>query len=351
MKITNLSITGILLILLFGCRSQTTNSDVTVATPVTVQDLKPGAIEQIVSTTGTAEATNKATLSTQIDGAYYLQKNPRTGKLFRLGDRVKKGELIVKQEDHEYLNGISLNEKEMDLTIAKQEYKQQQSLFSKGGVTQSDLNSAQLSLLTAKNSYEQAQIQLEAMNVIAPFEGAITDLPYYTQGVKVASGTEVVTLMSYQRLHMEVSLPEKYINQVRQGMTIRAMNYTLPNDTLSGEITEISPAISSETRTFTVKLVVNNPDQKLRPGMFLAIDIVVNHVDNVIVVPKDVIISGQRGKSVFVVEKGTAVERSVTLGYTNKDMVEILSGLKANERLVIKGFETLRNRSKVKIVK
>ena len=85
--------------------------------------------------------------------------------------------------------------------------------------------------------------------------------------------------------------------------------------------------------------------------MFVQSDIVLDHKDSVIVIPKDVIITSQRGKSVFVVEKGTAEERQVTLGYDNKDNVEITSGLKVNDRLVIKGYETLRNRSKVKIIK
>jgi multidrug efflux pump subunit AcrA (membrane-fusion protein) len=71
----------------------------------------------------------------------------------------------------------------------------------------------------------------------------------------------------------------------------------------------------------------------------------------VIVIPKDIIISSQRGKTVFIVDNGTAVEKRITLGYENQNEAEVTSGIKMNDRMVVKGFETLKNRSKVKIVK
>jgi multidrug efflux pump subunit AcrA (membrane-fusion protein) len=85
--------------------------------------------------------------------------------------------------------------------------------------------------------------------------------------------------------------------------------------------------------------------------MFAKADIVLAKHDSVIVIPKNIIISSQRGKSVFVVDNGTANEKRITLGFENQNEAEITSGLKKNDRLVIKGFETLKNRSKVKIVK
>jgi multidrug efflux pump subunit AcrA (membrane-fusion protein) len=69
------------------------------------------------------------------------------------------------------------------------------------------------------------------------------------------------------------------------------------------------------------------------------------------VVPKSIILSSGRGKTVFVVDQSTARERRITLGIENQDYAEVISGLKVNERLVVKGFETLRNDSKVKVIK
>ena len=351
MKSRLIHISLILLVALAACTNQRSDTETAVAIPVSVNDLKYGSIEKIINTTGTVYAAKSATLSTEIAGNYFLENNSRTGKPLMLGDRVAQGQVIISLENAEFQNGLNLDEKKLDLQIAEQEYKQQKSLFDKGGVTQSELSDAELAQVTTRNSYELALIQQENMSVKAPFNGVITGLPYYTQGTKVASGTEVVSLMSYERLLLEVNLPEKYINDVTKGLNIRVTNYTLPQDTLTGYISDVSPAISTTTRTFTGKLVINNDKLKLRPGMFVQADIVLDHRDSVIVIPKDVIITSQRGKSVFVIEKGTAEERQVTLGYDNKDNVEITSGLKVNDRLVIKGYETLRNRSKVKIIK
>lgn len=336
---------------LTACNNQSADSETEIAIPVSVEELRPGFIEQTINTTGTVVATKEATLTTEMAGRYTLATNPKTGKPFMLGDRVNQGQVIVKLEDEEYVNNLGMQSKELNLKISEQNYTKQKSLFDKGGVTQSELSNAEVSAVNARDSYELAKIQLEKMNVRAPFGGVITQLPYFTQGTKVTSGTEVVSLMSYEKLQLEVNLPEKYINQVEPNQDVRVMNYTLPEDTLHGMVRELSPAISTETRTFTGKLSIDNDELKLRPGMFVQAEIVLDRKDSVIVIPKEVIISNQRGKSVFVVEQGTAEQKQVTLGYENQDKVEITSGLKANDRLVVKGFETLRARSKVKIIK
>jgi RND family efflux transporter MFP subunit len=336
---------------LAACRNQTQNTEAEIAVPVSVTDLRLSSIEQTTSTTGTVVATKDVTLSTGMAGKYRLLNNPRTGKPFMLGDRVENGQVIIELEDEEYENNIGIEAKELSLKMAEQDYKKQKSLFDKGGVTLSELSNAEVAAVNARDNYEMAKIQLGYMKVQAPFTGMITALPYFTNGTKVANSTVVVSLMSYEKLLPEVNLPEKQINQVLKNQPVRVMNYTLPEDTLSGIVQELSPAISTETRTFIAKLSVNNEKLLLRPGMFVQAEIVLAKKDSVIVIPKNVVISNQRGKSVFTVQQGTAEQKQVTFGYENKDQVEITSGLKANDRLVIKGFETLRNRSKVKIIK
>lgn len=339
------------LIGLYACNNQSGDAETDLAIPVSVEDIKLGSIEQTINTTGTVVASAQASLSTETSGAYLLKVNPQTGRKFALGDKVRKGQVIVELQDEEYLNSISLEAKKLSLQIAEQTYQKQKSLFDKGGVTQNELSNAEVSAVNAKDSYQLAQIQLGKLQVKAPFDGIITDLPTFTEGTRIASGTQVVSLMSYDNLLLEVNLPEKYINEVDRGQSVRVMNYTLPNDTLYGEVSELSPAISTETRTFTGKLKIKNPDLLLRPGMFVQSDIILDQKDSVVVIPKKVVISNRRGKTVYVVSKGTAEEKQVTFGYEDNDRVEITSGLKANDRLVVKGFETLRNRSKVKIIK
>jgi len=334
-----------------ACNNRQTNTATELAVPVSVSELKPKSIEKIINTTGTLNATKKTTLSTETAGKYKLMNNPRTHRPFALGDMVENGQVIIQLEDEEYENGISFDSKKLNLEITEQTMKKQQSLFEKGGVTQLDYRNSEVNYTNAKYSFENAKLQLAKLKVHAPFKGVITDLPTFTNGTLVNSGTAVVSMMDYNTMTLEVNLPEKYINDVAIDQVVRIMNYTLPNDTLIGSVKELSPAISTTTRTFEGVVQVSNPELKLRPGMFAKADIVLARKDSVIVIPKDVIISGQRGKTVFIVDNGTANEKHISIGYETQHEAEITSGLQKNDRLVIKGFETLKNRSKVKIVK
>lgn len=334
-----------------SCNNQPTNTTTELAVPVSVSDIKPRSIEKIINTTGTLNATKTTVVKTEMGGKYKLLTNPRTRRPFALGDVVDNGQVIIQLEDAEYVNQIGLESKRLNLEITEQTMKKQQSLFEKGGVTQLDYRNSEVSYTNAKDAFENANLQLAKMKVTAPFKGVITNLPAVTNGTQVSTGVEAFSLMDYNTMTIEVNLPEKYINDVAIDQAVRIMNYTLPNDTLTGNVKELSPAISTETRTFKGIIQVTNPDLKLRPGMFAKADIVLARKDSVIVIPKDIIISGQRGKSVFIVDNGTADEKRITIGYENQNEAEITSGLKMNDRLVIKGFETLKNRSKVKIVK
>jgi len=152
-------------------------------------------------------------------------------------------------------------------------------------------------------------------------------------------------------MYMNVQLPEKYINIIKPGQTVNLTNYALPEDTLTGKITQLSPAINADTRTFLGNIQINNPEYLLRPGMFVKADIVTNHKDSVIVIPKSIILSRQKGKTVFIIDRGVAAERVIETGLENVSDIEVTKGLAKNERVVTTGFETLSNRSKVKIVK
>jgi RND family efflux transporter MFP subunit len=157
--------------------------------------------------------------------------------------------------------------------------------------------------------------------------------------------------MDYSKLFLEVNLPEKQLNVLKPNLEARIMNYSLPDDTLSGKVTQISPAIDEVTRTFKSVLQINNEDWKLRPGMFVKAELVTASKDSTVVIPKDIILSRKRGKTVYVVVKGASEEREITTGLENPESVEVTKGLEVNDRLVTKGFETLRNRQKVKIIK
>jgi membrane fusion protein, multidrug efflux system len=150
---------------------------------------------------------------------------------------------------------------------------------------------------------------------------------------------------------MEINLPEKTMEYIKAGQSVRITNYTFPNDTLQGTISQLSPAIDPDTRSFKGIVLISNPKLLLRPGMYAKAEIVVSTAKNTIVIPKNIILSKQNGNTIFVVEKGVAYERIVQLGLENPTEVQIVSGLSLKDKIVVKGFETLRDRTKVKEMK
>src|SRR5690606_29619427 len=103
----------------------------------------------------------------------------------------------------------------------------------------------------------------------------------------------------YDKLLMDVKLPEKHLPEVTMNQTVQIANYNVANDTIYGKISQISPAINADTRTFQSVLEIKNARRSLRPGMFIKAFILSEKRDNTIVIPKQTIISRQDGKVVF----------------------------------------------------
>ena len=336
-------------LLVSACGSTSERFDAEVDVPVSVEDIGMKPIEEFVVTTGTVNATKDETIKSETSGYYRLALNPRTSRPFALGDLVKKNEDIIYLDNPEQENTIRIESQKLSLDTSQREYEKQQSLYEKGGVTLRELKDSERSYIDAKYSYDNAVIQLSKMKITSTFDGVIVDLPYYTPGVKTASGTEMVHVMNYGILNMEITLPGNLMGKVKGGQQVRIMNYTIPDKIFPGSLTQLSPVLDSDTRTFKAMVDIDNQNLMLRPGMFVKAEIVTARKDSTVVIPKNIIISRRNRKSVFVVERGIASERTIDTGLENPDNAEVIKGLNVNERLVIEGFETLRNGSKVKI--
>lgn len=339
------------LAILASCGNNNYNNFNEVNTPVKVKDISLSSIQQTVSTTGTAMATKTVEIASEASGEYQLMINPKTKNVYKLGDIVEKGTVIIKLKNEEYVNGIQYDSKKLGLEIAANEWDAQKRLFEKGGVTKKEVNNSLNSYINAKYSLETAQINLDKLEVKAPFNSVIVSLPYFTKGNKIPTGEKVVQLMNYEKMYMPIQLSEKSITTVKVGNKINVTNYTLKEDTLVGKVTQISPAVDPDTRTFNGYIEIYNKDRRLRPGMFVKADIITKKADSTIVIPKEVIRETERGKIVFIVEKNRAREIAIKTGLETETEIEVIDGLEKNQRLIISGYEMINNSSKVKIVK
>ena len=341
----------LVLVLAFAaCRQEQVPSQSETTIPVRIEEVAESSIQELVSATGTVYAVKETLLLSEQAGRYTLRRNPRTGKTFAMGDSVASGTLLVSLVNPEYVNQTAIDSKKLSHESAERELTKQQSVYEKGGITLSEVKAAEKAKIDARYSYENAKLSLAKLEIRAPFSGIIVDLPHFTSGEWVATGSEVATLMDYSRLYAELTLPGKEMDRIQRNQTVTVSNYSRDTQKLEGSVTQISPALDPTSRMFKIKIEAANKDLLIKPGMFVRADIVLQEKPNVIVIPKDIILERRGRKTVYVVQRGIALERRLELGIETSDSVEVIEGLSPGDSLIIEGFETLRNRSRVKVI-
>jgi RND family efflux transporter MFP subunit len=338
-------------LLIGSCGGDGLDTEEEVPSPVSVREVQLSSIEEFVEATGTVTPLKKNTLKSKSSGYYHLLENPATGRKYSLGDRLEEDQLIIRLENPELENNVMLEAKKLELETSELEYRNQKALYEKGGVTYRELVNAEKAMISARYNYRNARLQLASLQARAPFDGEISELPYFTPGTEIDAGTELVTVIDYRTLRLELNIPGAEFDRIRTGQQAGITHYLTPEDTLRAQIAEKAPVVDPDTRSFRVNLLVENPELLIKPGMFVKARITVTARDSTIVIPRDIILMKDLGKTVYIVERGAARARVIETGLENADSVEVLSGLNENERLVVKGFETLKNRSRVRILR
>lgn len=351
MKKTMIVLFGLAALLaLASCKEEPLSVNVESTIPVKAAELKPKAIQEFVTATGTAFPIRDVQLKTEQAGRYLLHTDTRTGQPFRMHDAVKKGEILVSLENPEYINQIAFDSKKLQHESAQREYTKQQGVYEKGGITVKDLADAQKAFVDSTYSFENAGLALKKLEVVAPFDGIIVDLPHFTDGQWIETNAAVIRIMDYSRLYADLTLPGKEMDRLAQGQRVVITDYGQAAVTAAGIVTQISPALDAESRMFKMRIEIPNGSFRLKPGSFIKTDVVVQEKPAALVISKSIILDRRGAKAVFVVERGIALERRITTGIENIDEAEVVTGLKAGDRVVTEGFETLRANARVKII-
>lgn len=338
------------LLTLWSCKQETLTVDTETTITVKAAELKPKAIQEFVTATGTAFPIRDVQLKTEQAGRYLLHSNPRTSQPFRMRDIIKKDEILISLDNPEFVNQTAFDSKKLQHESAQREYTTQKGVYEKGGITLKELADAQRSFVDSTYAFDNAALALKKLEVRSPFDGVIVDLPHFTDGQWIESNTPVIRIMDYARLYADLTLPGKEMVRLAQNQHVIVTDYSQPNTTVSGILTQISPALDAESRMFKLRVEIPNSDLRLKPGSFIKADIVVLEKASALVIPKSIILDRRGAKAVFVIERGIALERRIQTGIENVDEAEVTAGLKASDRVVTEGFETLRTNARVKII-
>jgi RND family efflux transporter MFP subunit len=231
--------------------------------------------------------------------------------------------------------GKLLSQSDFDQRSAQMEATRRQYDVAKNGAVQQ-----YQSLMAARARVTVAQKALADTVVRAPFAGAVGER-FVSVGDYVTRGTKVASVVRIDPLRVELTVPEQYVAVVAAG---RAVNFEVdayPNETFTGQVRYVSPSVTASTRALTLEAIVPNPSGRLKPGFFATARIEEAEKRPGILVPATAVRTVAGTARVFVVANDRAEERVVMTGQAVGEQVEIVSGLKAGERVAASALNQL----------
>lgn len=284
--------------------------------------------------------------------------------LFRSGEKVRQGQPLIQMDSD--VEKASLATAEATLSLARVEFERGRSLVNRQNISKSEFDRLSSELQKANASVAQLKATLDKKRILAPFGGTI-GIRKVDVGDFLSSGTTIATLQDLDNLYVDFFLPEQAVPKLALEQRVRVSVAAYPGEVFEGTISAINPKVEDTTRNLQVRAVLKNPDNKLLPGMFANLDVLLPGEEQRVVVPETAITYTLYGNSVYVItpkkgedgqeqkdDKGEpylVVERRfVETGERRDGQVVVLKGLKTGEQVVTSGQLKLDNGSHVAVV-
>jgi membrane fusion protein (multidrug efflux system) len=187
---------------------------------------------------------------------------------------------------------------------------------------------------------------LKDRDIIAPFEGRLGKREI-TPGILGDSNSIIATLDDSTKLKIDIKLPENYIGILKNGLRVEATTDAF-NKVFNGEVKTVSSRVDPTSRSILAQIEVSNPQLELIPGILLNVKVIYNERKSLSIPEESLVIEGDN-KFVYLIEKNILKKNKVNIGLRNFGKVEVLSGLKAGDKIVAEGTNKVRNKAKVTI--
>jgi membrane fusion protein (multidrug efflux system) len=339
-------------------------------TPVEVETVTTGSIEETIELTGWIRADQLVDVASKVAGrveSLHVITDSNALVPVEEGVLVKKGRQIAIIDHDVYLAQLaaaeaSVKAREVELKDAEREKGRIIGLYEGGSateqtrdktVTAAELAAASLSL--AKANLELARLNLRESTIVSPIDGIVT-VKYIDMGNLIRVGERLVTVADMKTVKVVVPLAERYTAKVTVGMPVRISVDAYQDKEFNAKVYSIYPALDNQTHTILIEIRLNNEQLLLKPGMFARVTLITEQKDNVVVIPRDVILGGKINKPYVYVIDGedngkVAHKRIVEIGIKQGDRYEITGGLKTGETLVVNGMNFLMDGIGVRVVK
>jgi membrane fusion protein (multidrug efflux system) len=318
------------------------------ATAVTTVLAKQETWPSTLNVIGTVAAIHGVTVSADLPGA--------VDKIyFDSGKWVKEGDVLVELDTRQERAQLAQTEAQRDL--AHINYGRTQQLVQEGVIARTEYDN-----VTAQQKLTDAQVgeiraTIARKTIKAPFSG-ILGIRQVNLGQYLAAGQAIVALQSLNPIYVNFGVPQEQMSKLAIGRRLRVTSDDLPGVEFNGQVNALDSVVDSSTRNITVQATLANPQNKLRPGMFVQVALGVGASTQVIALPASAINYAPYGDSVFIVadmkdSKGNTYrgvrQQVVKLGASRGDQIGVISGINPGDEVVTSGVFKLRNGAAVQV--
>lgn len=261
------------------------------------------------------------------------------------GAEVAQGDLLFRLDDR--VARAALSDAQATLDESRAEFERIQDLADQDIAAQASLETARGAFRRAESAVEEARANLDDRSLTAPFPGVV-GIVDIDPGEYVDPSTTVSTLDDLSTVQADFAVPERYFDRAEAGQTVRVSSAIYPDRAFQGEVTVKAPRIDTASRSFDVRVRMDNAERLLTSGMFVTAELVFATYEAP-TLPDDAIISEGEATYVYTVEEGTARRTEIGVAPAEGGRTEITDGLPRDARVVVTGWDTLSDGAPVEV--
>jgi len=287
-----------------------------------------------------------------IDARESVELSPEKGGrvrqvLFREGNKVNKGALLVKLNDDDLQ--AQLKRLELQLELSMQRLARLEKLLAVNGTSQEEFDQMSNNVAVLEADIELTKAEIAKTEIRAPFQGVL-GLKNISEGAVIQAGIPIVSLVQQDELLLDFSIPERYYGQVNLDMPVQFQVEGQAGE-FTARIIALEPRIEEGTRSLRIRASYPNSGAKLLPGMSAKVDLTLKSRPDALMIPTQAVIPILKGQKVFVVKEGKAREVQIHTGQREASRLEVLEGLQPGDSLVTTGIMSLREGTPVRVLK
>lgn len=294
---------------------------------VVVQEISPTQIRDVITLPGTAEPWLSVNLAAETSGR--VEELP-----VREGDSVATGQILAKIDVTAL--GAGMARAQAAFNLFDEQLRRRELLFDADIISEEELDQIRSEKIQAREALRQAEIEYARGLVPAPNSGRINKLMIEV-GEFVDRGQAIIDLVNIDRIKYQVQVPEMDVRYLQVGQPAAVMVDAYPEQTLSGAIDFIAFRADFATKTFRTQVVVDNPGERIRPGMIARVVFVRRVIPDAVTIPLSALVDRGGERLVYVEEDGIARSRRVRIGVIERDRIQITHGLEFGDRLIVTG--------------